>query len=38
MVCGGDPDLAPLVVGAHFDSANAAPCADDNTKMPLIAI
>jgi len=38
MVRGGDPDLAPLLVGAHFDSAIAAPCSDDNAAAVAIAL
>lgn len=30
VIPGSNPRLAPLLVGAHYDSAIAAPCADDN--------
>lgn len=36
-VPGRDPALPPLLVGAHYDSAIAAPCADDNAAAVAIA-
>src|SRR4051812_18025469 len=30
VVPGRDPALAPVLIGAHYDSVIAAPCADDN--------
>jgi len=38
MVRGHNPRLAPLLVGAHYDSAIAAPCADDNAAAVAIAL
>src|SRR5262245_36079503 len=29
LIKGRNPRLAPILVGAHYDSAIAAPCADD---------
>jgi hypothetical protein len=34
----GGPSLAPVLVGAHYDSAIAAPCADDNCAAAAIAL
>ena len=30
--------LAPVLVGAHYDSVIAAPCADDNAAAVAIAL
>jgi hypothetical protein len=38
MIPGSNPRLAPLLVGAHYDSAIAAPCADDNAAAVAIAL
>jgi len=38
VVEGGDPRLAPVLVGAHYDSVIAAPCADDNAAAVAIAL
>jgi Iap family predicted aminopeptidase len=38
VVEGGDPRLAPVVIGAHYDSVIAAPCADDNAAAVAIAL
>lgn len=38
VVRGRNPHLAPLLVGAHYDSAIAAPCADDNAAAVAIAL
>lgn len=35
---GRDRSLAPLLIGAHYDSAIAAPCADDNAAAVAIAL
>jgi hypothetical protein len=32
VIKGRNPRLAPILVGAHYDSAIAAPCADDNGR------
>jgi hypothetical protein len=34
----GDARLAPVLIGAHYDSAIAAPCADDNCAAAAIAL
>src|SRR5262245_16191571 len=38
VVRGRDPHLAPLLVGAHYDSVIDAPCADDNAAAVAIAL
>jgi Peptidase family M28 len=38
VVRGRNPRLAPLLVGAHYDSVIAAPCADDNAAAVAIAL
>ena len=38
IVRGKTPGAAPLVVGAHYDSALDAPCADDNAAAVAIAL
>ena len=38
VVRGRDPRLAPLLVGAHYDSLIDAPCADDNAAAVAIAL
>ena len=38
MVRGRDPQLAPLLVGAHYDSAIDGPSADDNAAAVAIAL
>ena len=38
VVRGRDPRLAPLLVGAHYDSVIDAPCADDNAAAVAIAL
>jgi len=38
VVRGKNSRLAPLLVGAHYDSAIAAPCADDNAAAVAIAL
>ena len=38
VVCGRNSRLAPLLVGAHYDSVIAAPCADDNAAAVAIAL
>lgn len=38
VIRGSNPQLAPLLVGAHYDSAIAAPCADDNAAAVAIAL
>jgi hypothetical protein len=38
VIRGSNPRLAPLLVGAHYDSAIAAPCADDNAAAVAIAL
>ncbi|MBI1918238.1 MAG: M28 family peptidase [Planctomycetes bacterium] len=35
---GRDPALAPVLIGAHYDSVIAAPCADDNAAAVAIAL
>jgi len=35
---GRDPDLAPVLIGAHYDSVIVAPCADDNAAAVAIAL
>src|SRR5438093_1685425 len=35
---GRDPSLAPVLIGAHYDSVIAAPCADDNAAAVAIAL
>lgn len=38
VIPGSNPRLAPLLVGAHYDSAIVAPCADDNAAAVAIAL
>jgi hypothetical protein len=38
VVPGRERSLAPLLVGAHYDSVIAAPCADDNAAAVAIAL
>ncbi|MEI6608077.1 MAG: M28 family peptidase, partial [Verrucomicrobiota bacterium] len=38
IIRGSDPELPPLLVGAHYDSVIAAPCADDNAAAVAIAL
>ena len=38
VVRGNDPKLPPLLVGAHYDSVIAPPCADDNAAAVAIAL
>ena len=38
VIPGSNPRLAPLLVGAHYDSVIAAPCADDNAAAVAIAL
>jgi len=38
VIPGSKPQLPPLLVGAHYDSAIAAPCADDNAAAVAIAL
>ncbi len=38
IVPGRDRGLAPLLIGAHYDSVIAAPCADDNAAAVAIAL
>jgi len=35
---GGDRSRAPIVIGAHYDSVLAAPCADDNAAAVAIML
>ena len=35
---GADRSLPPLLIGAHYDSVIAAPCADDNAAAVVIAL
>jgi hypothetical protein len=35
---GRDSSLKPLIIGAHYDSVIAAPCADDNAAAVAIAL
>src|SRR5688500_2644493 len=35
---GRNPSLAPILIGAHYDSVIAAPCADDNAAAVAIAL
>ncbi len=35
---GKDSSLAPILIGAHYDSVIAAPCADDNAAAVAIAL
>ena len=35
---GADPKLAPILIGAHYDSVIPFPCADDNAAAVAIAI
>ena len=37
-VRGTEPDLPPFLVGAHYDSVIAAPCADDNATAVAVAL
>jgi hypothetical protein len=38
VIRGSNPELAPLLVGAHYDSVIPAPCADDNAAAVAIAL
>jgi hypothetical protein len=38
VVPGRDPRRPPLLIGAHYDSVIAAPCADDNAAAVAIAL
>jgi hypothetical protein len=38
VIRGSNSRLAPLLVGAHYDSVIAAPCADDNAAAVAIAL
>ena len=38
VIRGDNPRLAPLLVGAHYDSAIPRPCADDNAAAVAIAL
>ncbi len=38
VVPGSERELAPLLIGAHYDSVIAAPCADDNAAAVAIAL
>ena len=38
VIKGRNPRLAPILVGAHYDSVMAAPCADDNAAAVAIAL
>ncbi len=38
VAAGRDPALPPVLVGAHYDSVIAAPCADDNCAALAIAL
>ena len=38
VIKGRNPRLAPILVGAHYDSVIAAPCADDNAAAVAIAL
>jgi len=38
VVPGSERELAPVLVGAHYDSVIAAPCADDNAAAVAIAL
>jgi len=38
MVPGKNPDLPPILVGAHYDSVIGAPCADDNGAAVAICL
>ena len=38
VVRGRNPELAPVLVAAHYDSVMAAPCADDNAAAVAIAL
>lgn len=38
VIRGSNPRLAPILVGAHYDSVMAAPCADDNAAAVAIAL
>lgn len=35
---GADPSLAPILIGAHYDSVIAAPCADDNAAAVAVML
>ena len=35
---GADPNKAPVLIGAHYDSVIPAPCADDNAAALAIAL
>ncbi|MBW1693707.1 MAG: M28 family peptidase, partial [Deltaproteobacteria bacterium] len=37
-VPGRDSSLKPLIIGAHYDSVIAAPCADDNAAAVAVAL
>jgi len=38
LIAGRNPRLPPVVIGAHYDSVIAAPCADDNAAAVAIAL
>ena len=38
VVPGTDPSKTPVLIGAHYDSVIAAPCADDNAAAVAIAL
>ena len=38
VVPGTDPSKTPILIGAHYDSVIAAPCADDNAAAVAIAL
>lgn len=37
-IAGSDPSLAPVLIGAHYDSVIDAPCADDNATAVAVAL
>ncbi|MEM7011127.1 MAG: M28 family peptidase, partial [Verrucomicrobiota bacterium] len=37
-IAGKNPDLAPVLVGAHYDSVIDAPCADDNATAVAVTL
>jgi len=38
VIRGNDPSAKPVLIGAHYDSVIAAPCADDNASAVAIAL
>ena len=38
IIPGADRDLAPVLIGAHYDSVIEAPCADDNGSAVAITL